>query len=218
MLRFTLSLILATSLLGAPMALPATDSFDRNDSTLGSAWTASIGLLTTWTLCSAAVCAPDHYGATSQEIGSDFNVAFNNLDTYNANQYSQVAIIKGANGYQGACVRVTAGNGYCVDLDSNCTFYEWLSSSRSVLGTCSSHTWTDGHTLKLDVVGTVLTVYDNGTSFGTVSNGDISSGSAGIMAYQNVPGKFYDWEGGNTGGGGATFPGAIINAPIRCCR
>ncbi len=192
--------------------LVASDNLIRNDHTLGSSWTATVACaITDWVL---SFTAPS--GASPDCTGADFNVSYY-TGTFANNQYSQVVIVKGTNGYEGVVVRASSGNnGYGVTLDggSGCTIYKWVSGTRTSIGSCTV-TWTDGHTLYLESVGTTLTVKDNGSTIGTAtSQTDLSSGSPGITGYQDSPGKLTFWEGGDIGGATSFVPG-IINAPIR---
>ncbi len=196
----------------AVLSLPATDSLtDRTAGTLGTNWSAAIGAITDWSVVTGV-------GATETASGADFSVSYWNQDTFTDDQYAQVVLTIDANGYAGAVVRGSSGNAYGVSLEGGaCTFYKWVSSSRSSLGTCSSHAWTSGHTLKLSVVGDALTVYDNGVSFGSTTGGSaVTSGKPGMLGYSGAN-SFTNWQGDNVGGA-ATFPAAIINAPIRCCK
>ncbi len=201
----------------AVLSLPATDSLtDRNAGTLGSNWASAIQPITEWTLTLGV-------GATSANVGADFNVPFWNADTFGNDQYSQVVLSRSTNGYTGVSVRGSSGNAYGISLESpGCVFYKWVSSVRSTLSsTCGSYSWTNGHTLKLAVVGNALTAYDNGSAFAacdaTCTGSSIASGKPGLLGYSDVGGLWTNWQGDNAGGGGATFPAAIINAPIRCC-
>lgn len=213
-LAFIAAAIAFSPSVSARRALPATDTFDR-DVTAASPYTASwtVTLTGVWSSCSAATCAPDHYGMTPAANGLDYGVEYNNLDSYNANQYAQVVIKKGTNGYQGVCVRAdSSGNAYCITLESSYSFYKFTTGTRSLLGS-GSHSWTDGHTLKLDIVSDTLTAYDNGVSFATQAGGGaIAAGSAGMIGYIDTTAKMWDWEGGNVGGG-STFPAAILASP-----
>ncbi len=215
----------------AMLALPATDPFNnRCATTLGSNWTAVSGAITDWTVSNTAGgCAALDPGAFTGYAGSDFAAAYWNADSFNAggDQYSQAVIIKGTSGYQGVGTRFTSGpNGYFVSLESGtCKIYKWVSGVRSDItssGSCSV-SWTDGHTLYLESTGanpTSIVVKDNGSVIGTASDSDIDSGGApGIIGYADG-GTTRDtsWQGSNTGGGGATLPAAIINAPIKCCK
>ncbi len=213
-------LLLATASI---FSLPASDSFSRCTATLGTNWTdaASGGAITDWTLSdNAGACAGSPVGAVNAFAGSNFDYAYWNADSFANDQYSQVVVTKGTNGYVGVAVRVTSLNAYLVTLDGGtCNIRKFVSGTRSDIGSCSV-TWTDGHTLKLQAIGTAITAFDNGVSIGTATDSDLVSGSGGIVGYADTGGqRVATWEGGNTGGGGPTFPGAVIgHAPIKCCK
>lgn len=192
------------------MALPATDSFKRSAATLGSSWTAISGAITDWILTVLT-------GASSSYAGAEFAYDYWNVDSFADDQYSQAVITKGSNGYQGVGVRLASGgNAYLAVLDSGTGghVYKILSGTRSTVGTITL-TWVDGDTLKIDAVGTTLTVYQNNVSRATfTSQTDLTSGAAGIVGYSDAPGTISDWQGGNVGGS-TPYPSAIVNNPVR---
>ncbi len=193
----------------AKRALPATDSFLRTDTTLGSNWTATSGAITEWTLNAITGASPSS--------PSNFEEAYWNADSFGNDQYSQAVIKRGTAGTEGVAVRMSAGyNGYRATLfgGSGCSITKDVSGSGTDIGSCSV-TWTDGHTLKIEVIGTAITVYDNGASIGTATDSALASGSAGIVGFQDAGTNLTNWEGGNTGAPPSSFVPAIINAPIR---
>ncbi len=215
---------LALSIAGV-FSLPAQDSFtDRNSTGLGANWTS--------VSCSAPPAADWVVtlgtGMAAGCAGADYAAEYWNADSFNGSgdQYSQIAITKGANGYEGVGVRMSAGpNAYFVTLESGaCKIFKWVAGTRTDItssGSCSV-SWTNGHTLYIEATGanpTSIVVKDNGSTIGTASDSDIDSGGApGVIGYVDSGANSLTWQGSNTGGGGATFPGAIINAPIRCCK
>ncbi len=214
MRKILLSLVLCALAFVPVSAAPfvSSDDFIRNASTLGSNWTSTVACaITDWTL---TFTAPS--GAASGCAGADFNVSYY-TGTFANNQYSQVVIAKGTNGYQGVVVRASSGNnayGVVLEGGSGCKIYKWVSGTRGSIGSCTV-TWTDGHTLYLEAIGTTLTAKDNGSTIGTAtSQTDLASGSPGITGYQDAPGHLTFWEGGDIGGVTSFVPG-IINAPIR---
>ncbi len=222
MWKFLVALIIAL-----PMALPATDTFSRCTTTLGSNWTGLSGAITDWILSdNAGVCAGLAVGAYPNYGGADFAMDIWNADSFNSdgNQYAQGKLSKSFNGYIGLGVRMSAGtNGYAVDIESGCTLYKWTSGTRSTITVSPANcggSWTNGHTMKLEIIGNAITIYDNGASIGTATDSSIASGGApGIIGYTDTGATISDWQADNTGGGpGATFPAALLNAPIRCCR
>lgn len=212
-----------TMLVAGVLTLPASDTFNRNDSTLGSNWTGVSGAITDWVVCDSTICSasPNHWGVYSNYTGAEFAIAYWNADSFNADQYSQATVfdIGGTNGYVGLGVRISSGpNGYFFTLESSsCQMYKFVSGTRSTIGTCSL-TQADGDVMKITAVGTTIKVYQNGVERGTATDSSVSSGSAGIIGYQSGTPSTYDWTADNiSGGGGATFPAGILNNPIGCC-
>ena len=209
----------------ALMLTAQSDNFTRCASTLGSSWTGAEGAITDWTTSdNAGACAGSSTGARSAFAGADYALAYWNGFSFTADQYSEAVITKGPSGYEGVAVRLggTTGSqsGYGVDLaSSTCQIYEWLVGVRSAIGSCSV-TWTNGHTLRISITGSAITVTDNGSSIGTATNSDVSSGAAGILGYSDSGGVITSWAGDNVGGGGgATLPPALLLNPLRgCCR
>lgn len=175
----------------ARRSLPATDSFtDRTAATLGSNWTATNGAITDWVV-NVGTGTSTGYG------GSDFIVDYWNADSFTADQSSHAQINKGLNGYEGVGVHITSGfNGCVATLDGN--IYKWVSGTRSTIGTFTN-TWSSGDTLKVDIVGSTLTVYRNGSSVGTTAGCSLSSGSPGIVGYSDGTFLIFSWQGDNVG-------------------
>jgi hypothetical protein len=224
MRRLVFALMLAGVASSPPPFAASTDSLtDRCAVTLGSNWTGADGAVTDWVVSDGAGgCVGTTPGADAVYVGADYALAYYNAASFTDDQYSQAVISKGVNGYNGVAVRLsgTTGsqNGYSVSLESGCTIYKWVSGTRSSIGTCTD-TWVDGHTLKLSVTGTALTVTDNGSSVGSATDSSVTSGKPGIMGYSQAgTARISNWQGDNVGGGGPTFPAAIVNALIRCCR
>lgn len=203
----------------ARRALPATDDLTRTASTLGSNWTAASGDITDWLLFDGNGEDP---GATADFSGADFALAYWNADAFNDDQYSQAVVTVGTNGYIGVAVRLsgTTGsqNGYGVSLEvaaGGCDIYKWVSGTRSTIGSCSV-TWTNGHTLRISVTGSSITVTDNGSTIGTATDSAVTTGDPGLLGYSDTGSLMTNWQGDNVGGGGGpTINPAIINTPIR---
>lgn len=228
MRRLIAALILATLALApvpvaARRALPATDSFDRVASTLGSNWTAAFAAITDWIVCSTGGACTAKPGTYTNASGADVAMAYWNADSFTTAQYSQGAIKKGANGYQGVIINVSGvdatRNGYGALLDggSGCTIYKWLSGTRTTIGSCTV-TWTDLHTLKIANDGAgAITVYDNGVSIGSATDSAVTGGAPGIMGYSNGGDPILrNWQGDNVGGAPAsTAIPAFLNNFLR---
>jgi hypothetical protein len=201
----------AFALAGSLLALPATDSLKRSAGTLGANWSSHLGAVTDWTLTVGEGANPTYGGA-------DFSMHSWNADSFSDDQYSEAKLDIGANGYVGVAVRMSGSDGtregYAVTLESGCTIYKWDGGTKSGIGSCSV-TWTDGHTLRLSVSGTSITVTDNGSPIGSATDSAVTTGAPGIVGYSSSVSYIYDWQADNVGGSPASFIPALINAPIR---
>ncbi len=223
LLALALTLVVFAPSVTARRSLPATDSLIRDASTLGSNWTAVTGAITDWVLTGST----PPLGAKSAYNGADFASDYWNADSFNADQYSESAISRGLNGYQCVGARFSGTSGYFACLDT-CHIYKFTSGARSTIHTCSV-SWTNDHILRLTATNTgtvTLRLDDCGTDatcaspsnidIQTDSSSPLNSGSPGIAGYQDSTGpNMFNWQGDNVGGSGATFPAAIINAPVR---
>lgn len=206
MWKFALS-----SVVVAAMSLPATDNFNRGPDTLGANW--SQNGTATWTI------------SVTNDVsfsGASFAFVWWNADSFPDDQYSQLKTITSS--YNGPACRVDTGGaitGYSFyTIDSG--IYKWVAGSRSSIGSYSG-SFSNGDTAKVVCTGSstvTIEVFKNGVSLGstTDSSSPIASGAAGMLG-DGSGGGLDDWEGGAVGGGGGpTYPAAIINALIRCCR
>ena len=178
------------------MALPATDDFNRADaSTLGTNWTLSKN---TWGI--------DTNRAKPTAV--DNCRAFWNADTFGNDQYSQAKVVSATN-YFGVVVRCSGSGG----TENN---YHWvagtgftginkvINGSETQLQALDALS-TDNDVIRLEVSGTTLQAYRNGSTYGTsVTDSAVASGSAGLFGFAAVTPFLDDWEGGNLGGGAAT--------------
>ncbi len=87
-----------------------------------------------------------------------------------------------------------------------------VNNTTTKLGSTYSRTLTDGDTIKLEVSGTTLTPYHNGTALATQDDSSLSAGYAGLYI-AGAGGSFPmdDWEGGNVAAGGLSIPVAMAN-------
>lgn len=195
------------------MPLPATDLFTESGgstvalTTYSANWTVSTG---NFMVDNAADNVyPNSSGA---EIG-----AFWNVDTFNADQFSQVILSSLTAGVAlGPCVRAATGGTYYGVYMEGSTYYLFrMNSGTWTQLATGTESWTDGDPLRLDVSGTGATVSlvmkHNGTQFGSTYNDNsgsrLLSGSAGICGYgdSSTP-RLDNWQGGNlSGGGGVTL-------------
>ncbi len=178
------------------MSLPATDAFAGTGALSGS-WTVQLG--------------------TPQRVSSHFaspsgteNTAFWNADAFNNDQYAQCVLNNGLQ-FGGPIVRAsgTAGSsqfywalGCSVASGGTGVLYKYVTGSYTSLGTFNTDV---GHTSKLQIVGSGITLFDNGVSILTASDAGIVSGSAGLGGYGTAAPLLDTWQADNVGGGGTTI-------------
>jgi hypothetical protein len=81
--------------------------------------------------------------------------------------------------------------------------YKWVAGAMTLLG--SSTGFSDGETLRLEVVGTSITVKRAGSVVISVTDSAIASGSAGLLGSGAVGECLDNWEGGSLAAGGPTL-------------
>lgn len=138
--------------------------------------------------------------------------AFDNSNTYNNNQYAQATIVSGlsaGNNYAAVCVRCSSSgatkNYYYLYTDGT-TGTGHARIGKYVAGTDTellalATAPVNGDVIRLEVSGSLLTAYKNGSSIGSVTDGgaSLASGAAGCGFYNNVSNSVLidTWEGGN---------------------
>ena len=175
----------------------ASDNFNRADGPLGANWTdISDGGLT---ISSQAVA-----GTNASGTSGDIRTAEN----YSSNQYSQVEVTSSqltGNQWIGAMVRMQNSG-----QDGYAGIYYWNNGSPELmLLERSSGNWTQignayssgplaaGTQLKLMVVGSTLSLLENGVERIAIYDNSKVNGAPGIIAYGT--GKVDNWSGGNAG-------------------
>jgi hypothetical protein len=180
------------------MALPATDSFTGTDANpIGGNWTTVTGRLALQRV-------------SNQVAGQDDNdsVAYWNADTFADNQYSQV-VFKSSSFIlvSGVIVRASssANTFYLFYQQTSTTMriYRIVNGSATQLGSDYAINYAQNNVVRLEVSGTVLTPYVNGTPYTTQTDDQIASGSAGLWI-KGAINYSDDWEGGNVAAGGGT--------------
>ena len=175
------------------MALPAIDDFSVNN--FGVNWTATTGSFDT----SGGV-------ARSAVPGVD-NVTSWTADAFNADQYAQARLLDDGANFPGVAVRLggsgASWNGYAavryVSSGDIVRLLKYNAGVQTQLG-ADFLPVSDGTVVKLQVVGTTLEVFYNDLSQGTRTDGDHSTGSAGLFAFSTA--HFDDFQADNVGGGG----------------
>lgn len=178
------------------MSLPATESFTGTDGTSppNSNWTnQDIGIQI-------------KSNAAASATNGSYGFAYWNADTFNNDQYSQCVLVNAHE--SGPCVRMSGtNNAYSFHTRASgggtTKLFARLSGSFNLLTDFGSIAWVAGDVAKISVTGTTITCYRNGVSIGTGTDSNLTSGSAGVLALENVA-DVDTWEGGNVGGGGFT--------------
>ncbi|MCB9135150.1 MAG: hypothetical protein H6636_06975 [Anaerolineales bacterium] len=177
------------------MSLPATDAFTGSDGTELTTYSGN------WTLNSGNFVINTNALAPYASVTEDG--AHWNADTFADDQYAQIVLAAETSSHaSGVAVRCHA---------SAATYYGWYDDTTSCyMFKMMGGTWTQlgaalgsetvGNTIKLEVVGTTLTYYRNGSSRATRTDSAISAGYAGVSGYgSSNSSRVDDWEGGNVG-------------------
>lgn|SRR5579859_1763490 len=183
------------------------DTFTRaNVGTLGANWTALSDALDT------AVLGITNNAAEVQTFTGGRAASFWNANTFQANQYSQVYASGSATGTNshrdGVIVRGTASGyyGFTWDLTGTATtnfqLFKVVSGVLTDLGGAALQGPTPvlGSLLRLEIVGTNLLAYCDGTLIFDVTDSSISSGAPGVtgsMAASTPTAFMTNWEGGS---------------------
>ena len=191
-------IIIGTGGASGPTTL-ATDNFNRADNAdLGTAWDPMTGE-GSWSIVS------NHAEPTS--LLSDSSES-NNSVTWPDDQYSQAKITtsggsSGGGEGTGVAVRMSAVARTYYRAVVNAAATNNIEVGKVVAGTFTSlgfrsATWVSGDVLKMQIVGTTIKIFQNGTQLGAdITDSSIASGRAGISySSQAVTGSLEDWEGG----------------------
>lgn len=175
------------------MALPASDNFNRSDAaTLGANWT-------------PADASIPHKIVSNTCVPSDVvnDLSYWSADTFGNDHYAQVTVLGITN--CGPAVRITGtgpntGNAYLLVIDGT-SHGIWKFTTNGTYTQLQSFTnFSTNDVAKLQVVGTTLKAYQNGSQVGTdQADSALSSGSAGIWNYNNSASSLDDWSGDNVG-------------------
>jgi hypothetical protein len=164
------------------MALPATDSFDRANGALGANWSLGWATIAGFTVVS-----------NTAQLASvnDEGVNYWSADTFGDNQYAQCVISTIGGAYVGAgpAVRYSASGGYhaAYDQDTGAIRISRRSGGSNTNIASTSFSVSAGDTLRLEISGSNLTLYVNGTSRLTTSDSTHASGAGGIYGWHASP-------------------------------
>lgn len=149
-----------------------TDNFDRADGALGANWTNINGVFSIVT--NKAKVSTAGTGSYSNSVYS--------AGALGADQYAQV-VLQVVTSMGGAVVRGSNSVNTCyyaVGNSSSTYLFKFVNGAGPTTIANNAITWAVGNILRLEVRGTVLTVYKNGTAVLTGTDGAIASGYAGI--------------------------------------
>ena len=181
------------------MALPATDNFNRADGALGSNWTVALG---GFLIASNAVRANN---------AGDESGALWNADTFANDQYSQATYTLGWGDDIGVAVRVSGSGGsakyYLLYIEgSNGYFGKVFNGVYSEFAFLSGG-FANNDVIRIEAEGTTIRAKRNGTTVSSTTDTTITTGAAGLSAYNSGGAARIDnWEGGNLGAVAATSP------------
>jgi hypothetical protein len=186
---------------GTPQYYEGSDDFERAGPALGSNWNAS------QTGCVPAIYNSSNFGGGTANVRC---LATWTAAVFSSNQFSEITIASfTANDQAAAVVRVTDGNNFYALVSDGASFLivKFSGGSSSTLLDLGTPYPTAGDTIKLEVEGTNLRAYRNGTLRGTVTDASFASGGTGLYTFRadSAPSaRIAYWRGGslNVQGGG----------------
>ncbi|HEX4254219.1 MAG TPA: alpha/beta hydrolase-fold protein [Streptosporangiaceae bacterium] len=205
-----LASVMACALLAGPLSVifPQTadaatvaDSFDRANGGLGSNWTTVAG-----------TAAPQISGNTLHAgTASALNSAYWSASTFGADQFAQGTLpaSSGGNYGPGLAVRLSSSKGYILwygnatntvslwRMDSASSWTQ-LKASGTLKITAATDVW------KIQVVGSTITGYQNGTQVVQATDTRITSGSPGVWLYY-AANQIDNWSGGDASAAPTTY-------------
>lgn len=205
----------------------ATDNFNRADGPVGSDW--SYIRNTAWTGNPPEVktnTVSGRAGGTNYQV-----IRWNGAGSFSNDQYAKATLV--AYGYYGndylggVVVRCSA------DTDANADYYAFyvrdnnpnasnktanlvkrVNGTETTIATITGTNWDNGDTVELEVEGTTLRIYRNGTQIGSDYTGqtDLSTGKPGLAMGGDYSGPLValdNWEGGDITGSAPDAPSAV---------
>lgn len=172
------------------------------------------------------------FSSSATNTNNESAAVWSGSGSFSNDQYAEVTIsglsFQGSDYVMGVIVRAstdvdTARDFYFayVAADSSGPNYtavlgKVVNGTRSVLHSASM-AWSDSDTISLEVVGTSLSVFQNGTAIGgsfTTTDTDLSTGKPGLIANGSVP-TGDDWVGGDiTSGGSENLTGQGVTSAL----
>jgi hypothetical protein len=172
----------------------ATDDFNRADSaTLGA----------NWTTCNGDDGSPHELKIVSNQVkptdSAVDNIARRTAETFSNDQYSQVTLSNIDTGSHLGCgVRFSANNGYIGQVRKASNVLRITKKTGTTYATLTEDaaTLTNGDVIRIEAVGSKISLYQNGIFINSVTDTDFASGSPAINA--DITGDILDnWEGGD---------------------
>jgi putative esterase len=202
--------MIACALLAGPLsvifpqaadAATVSDSFDRASGGLGSNWTTVAG-----------TAAPQISGNTLHAgTASALNSAYWSASTFGSDQFAQGTLpgSSGGNYGPGLAVRLSSSKGYVLWYgNSTSTVSLWrmdsasswtqLKASGTLKITAATDVW------KIQVVGSTITGYQNGTQVVQATDTKITAGSPGVWLYY-AANQIDNWSGGDASAAPSTY-------------
>lgn len=183
----------------ATRSVVATDNFNRADGALGANWSEAASAYTD----NVPVIASNQ--AKSGGEGSYDNAVFWNANSFANAQYAKAVIStlpSSGTSLMGVTVRSSASDyvlcQYKRDSGSNKNRLYWFNAGAyTAIALQNTTTFASNDTIELEADGSTFTMYKNGTSILSGSNGSApSTGSAGFTMY-DLDERLDDWEGGD---------------------
>lgn len=176
-----------------------TDNFNRDENPLASPWTLVSGTSNTL-FCTAAL---GHALANTAPAAMYYNAAFAD------DQYAQINAYSAGSAGSDVLVRVQSGaNSYYASAWFGSTLLRIVkvtNGTSSVLASFSV-SFVNGALIRLEVSGSTLSLYYNGTLLGTATDTTYTSGFPGIQVHTTTTNGADNFEAGDLGGGGGGSP------------
>lgn len=170
-----------------------TDDFNRADGALGTPWVVVEGALA---ISSNKVVAPSGAGPHTSRYNQ----------TFTANQWAEAAVVGNLTGGHaiGPAVHINGTDLYYLWLGSTTNTVEIVRRLSGSYATLGSATAVPAGTMALEIVGTTIKAYVNGTVALTVTDANIATGQPGILGNDGSGQTLDNWRGGN-----GAYPGPL---------
>jgi hypothetical protein len=181
----------------------ATDNFNRANGSIGANWTQTDG---TWSVTN---------NQATYTLGGDSeaSVVYTNISFAN-DQYAQVTLAATTNAASGVMVRGSnvANTGYSLACGgSSCFIFKVVAGAVTNLTSSGAIPTSNGDVLRLEVHGTALTAFKNGTQILSTTDSAIASGSPGMWSENAATTIFDNWRGGDLN---YSWTGHIVNSDL----